>query len=657
VEESYLATQAARIHASKFAHQRAVRHSFKLFALAFILSMPLWGESMGYSLPSFIVFLLATSVQFMAGWTLYLTVYRTFKQKFFNQDALMLVSATAAYGLSVAAYLGYLPAQFLYFKISATLIALTLLKNWLIAFIKEQKKMAAEQIVHLLPATVFIERNGQIEEVLADSIRVGDTFIVPPKGRLIADGIVIDGKSIIDQAILASEEVLKEKNSHVFAGTLNQTGPLKIKAIKVGKDTTLATIIAQFDAAQKMRIYPDFLEERALNTVGQVVFCLAFFTWLGWGILAGSFYTGMLHALTLLMMGFPPLLGFISILPLLMAKKLGSQNDLLFKDVFVLTQISRMKTVWFEKLGALTCGAATVQHIHAMSSYRTAEILNIGASLAIQSPHPLAHAVVKKAQASHISFEPAKDFERSAGKVIFGNVKDQRYYLASLPFAKEMGVTIEKDLGATLVMEQQLLTLERKGKTIIVLGKEQLALAYFIIVDALRENGVRLISELKERGIHVGMLTKDPKDLSLDIAWQVKIEDIKSELLPDDEAKQVHLMQQKNNVLGVVGNSVHDASAMASAEVNFAINDTLQVADVTLLHNNLMGIVDAVDLAQAVKRKSQQNLFWALLCNGLAIPLAAFGLLTPSIAWATLWTGIIVIIANTLLMRYWQKNQ
>lgn len=645
----------------KAAHQHEMNHAFQYFIAAAILSAPfivqMGAMLLGYSfeLSPILQIILATLVQFGPGMPFYRSSFYALKSRHANMDLLIALGTTAAYGFSLAVYFGHLP-QHLYFETSAVIITLILFGKWLEALTKGKTAETLEKLIHLQPNTALIEKNGRTEVVPVSTIVPGDIFIVRPGDRIPVDGIVLSGQSSINESMLTGESipVLKSEGSKVFAATINENGVLKAKALQVGSNTVLARIIQLVEHAQSSKAPIQRLADQVSAIFVPSVLVIGLLTWIGWGIFGASFSDGLMNAIAVVVIACPCALGLATPTVIMVASGLGAQNGILFKEASALEQVEKMKVLFLDKTGTLTEGRPVVKHIQAKQKHTIHEILKIAGSLENQSTHPLAHSIINMAKEAGIEFEPVQDFQNIPGRGIVGTIKGQIYHLGSEVFATESGMPFDAfDLKETEA--------EKRGETLIVVWNKQGILGFITIADQVRLSSEEAVAELKERGIQPVILTGDHQETALAIARQVHIQDVRFGLLPDQKIEEVASAKKMGYVVGMVGDGINDAPALAQADISFAIgtgNDiAIEAADITLMRDDLMSIVDAVDLSRATMRKIRQNLFLAFIYNILAIPLAAMGLLDPVIAAGTMAMSSVSVIANALILRYWKPKE
>ena len=642
---------------------RAARHKelktyFQLFLLAAICTLPflieMFSHIFGYpfEFKAFWQVILATIVQFGAGWIFYRQSYYALKNLRGNMDLLVALGTTAAYGFSLVIYLWQLP-QHLYFESSAVIITFILFGRWLEALTKGKTSAAIEKLLQLQPNQAWLEKEGQIEQVLAESIVPGDIVVVRPGDRVPVDGDVMEGQSWVNESMLTGESapILKEEGSRLFTATINETGTLRVQATQVGAKTVLASIISLVEKAQSSKAPIQRLADQIASVFVPIVLLLSLMTWLGWGLWHGFDAQAIMNAIAVLVIACPCALGLATPTVIMVASGLGAQHGILFREAAALEQAVKMKVLLFDKTGTLTTGHPTVKHLHALSTYQERDILKLAASLEKHSSHPLARAIVKRAREEEVALEVVKDFEAFPGQGVSGTINQKTFYLGSLAFVHSLGLTLDASIHK----------LEQNGETLVILFTSQQICGYMRIADQIRASSAEVIEQLNQRHIHSIMLTGDDQATALAVAKQVGIKEVKFELLPHQKIEEVLRLKETGQTVGMIGDGINDAPALVEADVSFAVgmasDIAIEAADITLIRNDLMSVVDAVDLSRVTMRKIKQNLFLAFVYNLLAIPLAAIGLLNPMIAAGTMAMSSISVIANALLLRYWHPKR
>lgn len=637
--------------------RQVVRSSFNRFFIAAILSFPFFIQViamwMGYSfeIEAIWQWILATLVLFGCGWPLYSSSYESLKAKKGNMDLLVALGTTAAYSLSLVVYFWHLP-HYLYFGNSVITMTLTLLGKWLEAFIQGRQSKTLEQLLHSQPRNAKIARGRQEISIDLTTAKPGDAFLVHPGDRIPVDGIVYEGEASVNEFLLTgvSMPVFKEMGSTVLAGTICERGLLHIHATKVGADTKLSQLIRLVEKAQKPAVSMSKVDKVSANFI-PIVLLLSVLTWGGWAFGWGNGESGALNAFAVLVLACPCAIGLVNPLILIMAKEIGEERGILFKDLSSLEKLKQLKILFLEKTGTLTEGRPIVSAIYPHAKHPKQEVLQLAASLENVFSHPLVKAISNRAKHEGIALKCVKDFEVTEGKGVFGSIDGKVYYLGSLSFAKEMGIEVEPALAL----------LERKGDTLLLIWTTKHLVGLISLIDQVRPNSLEAIRLLKERGIHPILLTGDRKGTAESVAHHVGIEDVRYELLPAEKKRAIREAKIAGTLVGMVGDEISDAKALAEADVSLSLGMNRDVrfetTAITLKRHDLMGVVDAIELSSKVMSKMKQNLFLAFIYNILAIPLAAAGLLNPMVVAGTMAMSLVSVIANALLLRYWKPSR
>jgi P-type Cu+ transporter len=669
ITESSRAEEKAR----KMASYRAERRTFWISA---ILSLPLmaqmipmlWGEHA--DLPRWWQLALATPVQFWVGKRFYTGAWHALRGGSANMDVLVALGTSMAYFFSAAVTLLALD-QHVYFEASASIITLVLLGKLMEARAKSKTSAAIEQLVSLQPKVARVEREGEIVEVDAGSLKAGDIFIVRPGENFPVDGVVVEGASNVNEAMLTGESlpVAKQTGAKVYAATTNQQGLLKCRATGVGAHTQLAAIIRLVEAAQGSKAPIQRMADRISGIFVPVVVTLSALTLVLTWWLGGEFVPALVNAVAVMVIACPCALGLATPTAIMVGTGRGAQAGVLVKNAAALELAEKIQVLVVDKTGTLTEGKPAITDIVAAESTREQALMQLAATLEQGSEHPLAKAVMERAEAMSIRPKPMSDFNAIPGGGITARIDGMEYLLGSPRFLLDRGASIDANMIAKLQAE---------GKTVIGLAVTGLALeapapsaggkpiaaarvlGYFAIADRLRPSSGAAVSRLQALGVEVVMLTGDNAATAAAIAGQAGISSYHAEVLPQDKAAEVARMKDSGRLTGMVGDGVNDAPALAAADVSFAIGAgsdvAIEAADITLMRNDLMSVADAISLSRATLRKIRQNLFFAFIYNILGIPLAAVGLLNPVIAGAAMAMSSVSVVSNSLLLRRWRAG-
>src|SRR3989338_6805980 len=642
--------------AEKAARAQAYRRELLQFGIAALLTLPLLIEMLlmffgiHLMMPGWLQWLLATPVQFWAGSRFYSGAWSALRSGGSNMDVLVALGTSAAYFMSCAVVLLQLD-QPLYFEASATLITLVLLGKLLEARAKRKASAALEALVNLQPKIAHVERNGQMLDVSAGQLRPDEVFFVRPGESVPVDGEVLEGASSLDESMLTGESLPQSKQpaDKVYAATLNQHGLLKCRALAVGSHTQLAAIIRLVEQAQGSKAPIQKLADKISGIFVPVVLVIATLTFAAWWALGGEFTTALINAVSVLVIACPCALGLATPTAVVVATGRAAHAGILVKDAAALENAHKLSVLVLDKTGTLTEGKPALTDLLPADGIAPDELLQIAASLAQNSTHPLSRALLEHAQTQQIAPALTRNFSERSGSGVHAMIGDASYLLGSPAFITQSGV----DLG-----DAQLRALQQQGKSVIAVARGGTLLGLIAFADQLRDSSRAAVARLHDMGIRVVMLSGDNTATAQAIAAQAGIGEFRAEVLPQDKAAVVQSLKTGDQLTGMVGDGINDAPALAAADVGFAMKSgsdiAIEAADLTLMRNDLMSVVDAISLSRATLKKIRQNLFFAFAYNILGIPLAAAGMLNPVIAGAAMAMSSVSVVSNALLLKRWR---
>jgi Cu+-exporting ATPase len=666
--------------AEKAARARTYRHEVLQFGIALLLTLPLVTEmvlmffGIHLMMPAWLQFALATPVQFWAGARFYTGAWSALKSGGSNMDVLVALGTSAAYFMSCAVVLLGLD-QPLYFEASATLITLVLLGKLLEARAKGKASAALEALVNLQPKMAHVERNGQMLEVSAGQLRPGEVFFVRPGESVPVDGEIVEGASSLDESMLTGESLPKARQAgdKVYAATLNQHGLLKCRAIAVGSRTQLAAIIRLVELAQGSKAPIQKLADKISGIFVPVVLIIAALTFTGWWLADAGFSTALINAVSVLVIACPCALGLATPTAVVVATGRAAHAGILVKDAAALENAHKLSVLVVDKTGTLTEGKPALTDLLPADGIAPDELLRLASGLAQSSTHPLSRALLDHAKAQQIVPAQVQDFSERSGSGVQATIDGATCLLGSPAYIAQSGITLD---------EVQLRALQLQGKSVIAVARGGELLGLVAFADRLRESSRDAVERLRSMGIRVVMLSGDNAATAQAIAIQAGIDEFRAEVLPQDKAAVVQSMKasvmpaqagiqpDKNtgfrvkpgmtNIVGMVGDGINDAPALAAADVGFAMKSgsdiALEAADLTLMRNDLASVADAISLSRATLKKIRQNLFFAFAYNVLGIPLAAAGMLNPVIAGAAMAMSSVSVVSNALLLKRWRSS-
>ncbi len=628
------------------------RREISRFRIAVALTLPLVGQMFFMfgdahhhaELPRWLQMALATPVQFWIGWRFYDGAYKALRGGGANMDVLVALGTSMAWGFSAVVTVFGLD-QHVYFEGGAAVITLVLLGKLLEARAKARTSEAIESLIRLQPKTARIERDGQWVEIAVDALMPGDVFMVRPGDSVPVDGEVVDGVSSVNEAMLTGESMLVAKvvGDKVFAATANGQGALRCRATGVGEQTLLAGIIRMVGEAQGSKAPVQRLADRISAVFVPVVCVIALITFVGWWLYAGDFALALVNAVAVLVIACPCALGLATPTAIMVGTGQGARAGILVKSVEALERAEKIAVLALDKTGTLTCGEPEVTDIVPLA-VDADEALRLAAALEQGSEHPLARAVLARAAA--VDRQKVANFEATPGRGVAGEIDGRALRLGSPAWLGMAG-------------DPTVMRLQQAGRTVVVLADNEKALAVLAIADTLRPTSRPAVERLRARGIRVVMLTGDNAATAAAIAHEAGIDEFRAGILPGDKAAAIAELKA-GGLVAMVGDGINDAPALAAADVSFAIgagsDAAMEVADLTLIRNDLRGVDDAIELSRATLSKIRQNLFFAFIYNVLGIPLAAFGELNPVIAGAAMAMSSVFVVSNSLLLKRWQPK-
>lgn len=593
-------------------------------------------------------FILATPVQFYAGFQFYRGAYKALKNGSANMDVLVSLGTLSAYFYSIV--LMFQNSMHSYFEVSAVLITLVILGKTLEARAKGKTSEAIKKLMGLQAKTARVIRDGVEQDIPLEAVETGDLVLVRPGEKIPVDGVVKEGSSAVDESMLTGESipVSKQPGDTVIGATINKNGFLKFEATKVGKDTALAQIIRLVEEAQGSKAPIQRVADQVSAYFVPVVVALAIITGVVWYVLSGDFARALVGFVSVLVIACPCALGLATPTAIMVGTGKGAEKGILIKGGEHLEKTHKITAIVLDKTGTITKGQPEVTDVLAVNGFDNREILSVAGSAEKQSEHPLAEAIVKAAQGAGAVIEPVTDFAAIPGHGIQAKVGDRLIYLGNAKLMKKNNISLGD-------LEQKIQALEAEGKTVMTLGVNGTAAGIVAVADTVKEHSAEAISQLQKMGINVYMITGDNKRTADAIAHQVGISNVLAEVLPENKAQEVEKLKEAGFVVGMVGDGINDAPALATADVGMAIGTgtdvAMEAADITLMRGDLRSIVAGIKLSRSTMRVIKQNLFWALIYNTLGIPLAAVGILSPVIAGAAMALSSVSVVSNSLRLK------
>jgi Cu+-exporting ATPase len=603
--------------------------AFPLFVLSMARDFGLIGPWSHAAWVNWFFWALATPVQFYTGWDYYVNGLKSLRNKSANMDVLVAMGSSVAYFYSLALLISPALGQHVYFETAAVIITLIKLGKMLESRTKGRTGGAIRKLIGLRPKTATIIENEIEKEIPISGVQINDTVLVRPGERIPVDGIVIDGTSAVDESMLSGEPLPVDKRSgdKVVGGTINGEGLLTFKARAIGKDTVLAQIIRLVQEAQGSKAPIQALADKVAAVFVPAIIALAiivFFIW--WGI-TGEFVPAMIRLVAVLVIACPCALGLATPTAIMAGTGKGAERGILFKNSTALETATKLDTIVLDKTGTITLGKPAVTDIVFFKPHCTTpeDLLKLGASVEKGSEHPLGKAIVRHAESLKVPLQAPQAFKASGGRGVQARVNGEMVMVGKPNWFKELGIDLASAAGRIRELQSQ-------GKTVMVVARENRLCGLITVSDALKPDSSEAIRELHDQHLKVVMLTGDNLQTAQTIGNQVQIDKVFAEVKPDEKSSKIKELQDKGERVGMVGDGINDAPALAQADVGLAIGTgtdvAIETADVILSSGSLSGVPRAIGLSRATMNTIKQNLFWAFGYNVILIPVAA-GILYP----------------------------
>lgn len=640
------------------------------------------------------LFFLATLVQFIGGWRFYLGTRDAIKARQANMDSLIAIGTSAAWLYStIYTFQGIFWPQILpkvvvggpevYFTESGLIIGFILLGKYFEHLVKGRASSAIRKLLDLQPKLATVIREGKEFQIPVEQVKVDDIFLVKPGEKIAVDGIILEGYSAIDESMITGESlpVSKKVGDEVIGATINKSGLLKVKATKVGADTTLSQIVKMVQEAIASRAPMQRLADTVSSYFVPAVIVIAIAAFLFWYFVWGlSFSLALTILISVLIIACPCALGIATPSAIMIGAGKGAQNGILIKSGEYLERAYKLTSIIFDKTGTLTKGEPAVTDILAVTEIRNSKfeirnksqmrnsksqtnltILQLAAVAERGSEHPLGKAIIKKTEEEGIKIEEGKNYQIAAGKGIKCQYQENYILVGNRIFMIENKIEIGSEI------EEKLKNLENEGKTAVIVALNEKIIGLIAIADTLKEFSKEAVEELKGMKKDVWMITGDNERTAKAIAKQIGIEKVMAQVLPQDKANKVKELQKSGAIVSAVGDGINDAPMLAQADVGIAVGAGTDVAKETggivLIKNDLRDVVTAIDLSKKTVNKMKQNLFWAFFYNVSLIPVAAgllypfFGiLLNPIFAAIAMATSSISVVGNALLLNRYKPK-
>ena len=642
----------------------------------FLLAMlPMTGLPIHQWIPvnvsGWIQFLLSTPVVLWAGWPLYERAYRSILSMNLNMFTLIGIGTGTAYVYSIIALIfpGIFPESFryegtveLYFEAAVVITVLVLLGQMLELRARKRTNSAIQELLALAPPTAHLVENGEEREIPLEEVQTGNLLRVRPGEKIPVDGIVQEGKSLIDESMITGEPVpvSKSQGDDVIGGTVNQTGSFLMEAQKVGGDTLLSQIIQMVSSAQRSRAPIQRVVDTIAARFVPAVLLTSVITFILWSWLGPEprFAYALINAVAVLIIACPCALGLATPMSIMVGVGRGAKQGILIKNAEVLETLEKVDTLIVDKTGTLTEGKPRLTECITAGTISENELLQLAASVEQHSEHPLSQAVVVAAKDRELSLSDVQDFNSITGAGVTGTVNQKLVLIGSAAFLNEQSVTINDEFMT------QANTLREQGQGVIFVAVAGELAGLLSVSDPVKETTPQAIKKLHELGLKIVMLTGDNEKTAQAVAQSLGIDEVEAGVKPQDKYQKVKDLRAAGHKVAMAGDGINDAPALAEADVGIAMGTgtdvAIESAEVTLVKGDLRGVADSIYLSRLVMRNIHQNLLFAFGYNALGIPIAAgilvpfFGihaLLSPMIAAAAMSFSSISVISNALRLR------
>lgn len=634
-----------------------------LMALDLFDWMPDMGTAAGHSFWS-VVAVLSLGILVYSGGHFYQGAYQSLKFKQTNMDTLIALGTGSAwlYSSIIIDYHVHLPAMasHAYFEAAVVILAFINLGSALEMLARGRTSSAIRQLIGLQPRTARVVREGVELDVPIEQVGLGETLRVRPGEKIAVDGVLIEGHSSVDESMLTGESMPVEKTvgMTVAAGTMNQSGSFLFTATRIGRDTALAQIINSVRQAQSSKPEIARLADRISAIFVPAVVCISVLTFLIWYIAAPepAFGYAFVTSMTVLVIACPCALGLATPISVMVAVGRAAQSGILIRKGEALQSAGKISCMVLDKTGTVTEGKPVVAEVVPVNDLKESEVLQLAASIESGSEHPLASAILAAAETQQLKLSKVKKFKATAGHGVSGVISDQTVLFGNSKLMTENGIDIAQH-------NAQLEHYASLGQTPMLLAVNQTIVGIITVADPIKKDSAQAVQRLQQAGIRVLMVTGDNPITALAIAKQAGINEVRAQVLPQDKAAEVHALQQQGETVGMVGDGINDAPALAQANVGFAIGTgtdvAIESADVVILQGSLLKVLDAIALSKHTVTNIQQNLFGAFVYNTLSIPIAAgllypfFGvLLNPMIAGAAMAMSSVTVVSNANRLRW-----
>ena len=613
---------------------------FSFFPILPILPINVW------------LFLIVTPVQFIAGFRFYKGTYHALRARSANMDSLIAIGTSAAWGYSTLAT--FIPSVFgliVYFDTSALIIALITLGKLLEYGVRGRATDAVRKLLDLQPPDAVIIRSGKELSIPIEQVQVGDIAIVKPGEKIPVDGVVVEGRSSVDEKMITGESIPVEKgiNDTVIGATINKTGLLQLRASKVGADTTLSQIVRLVEEAQTAKAPIEKLADTVSSYFVPIVIVVALSSFIGWYFVLGREFTlAFTSFIAVLIIACPCALGLATPAAIVVGTGKGAENGILIKGGEYLEKAHKIQSIVLDKTGTITRGEPSVTDVIAIGDLSEDEVLRIAASVEKGSEHPLGEAMVRRATEKGLLISKVEEFEAISGHGVKSILKVGRVLIGNQKLMEANGIDASSLRGT-------IESLQDDGKTVMIEALNGNISGIIAVADVIKDSSKDAVNEMKRAGLEVIMLTGDNARTADAVARIVGIDNVIANVIPSEKASVVKRLQQEGKIVAMVGDGINDAPALAQAEIGIAIGSgtdvAVETAGIVLIKDDLRDVPTAIKLSKSTMSKIRQNLFWAFAYNVGLIPIAALGFLHPILAAGAMALSSVTVLSNSLLLK------
>ncbi len=645
-----------------------------ILTIPIILYSPMGEKILGINLPApisatWILFLLTTPVFFYSGWIFIYSAYKALQKRTLNMAVLIAVGITAAYAFSVI--LTIVGGEDSFYEAAAMLITFVLFGHWMEMKSRRGTTDALQALFALVPPQARVLRNGKEEIVSTSEVKIGDVLILKPGDKIPVDGEIIEGETAIDESLVTGESIPVAKNigDKVIGGSINQSGSVKFKAVKIGKDTVLAQIVKMVETAQNSKAPGQRLADKFAGYLVVVAVGGGLITFLVWYFVMGeSLMIALTFAISTIVIACPDALGLATPTAVAVGTGLGAKHNILIKDAATLEQVSKIQAIVLDKTGTLTDGKPKITDIVAVKGFSEEEVLRFAASIEAKSAHPLSRAILEEAVKRNIRISEKVDkFASLSGLGLEAMVEGKHVLIGTVKLMKSRNIVFSREEKDVEDLQKNIDHLLDEGKTLMVMAINERTAGVIAAADPIKSSAKIAISRMKEMGLEVAMITGDNKKTGEAVGKELGIDRVFAEVMPEDKSIYVKRLQSEGKFVAMVGDGVNDAPALSQADIGIAIGAgtdvAIETAKVVLMKSDPADILRAIRLSKATVRKMKQNLVWASVYNILAIPVAAgllypgYGIfLRPEVSALLMSVSSIIVATNAVLLKRTEKE-